>query len=546
MIRNKQNKGRSRPTEVKLTYNFIAFHNMMLKAMLLMVFVFKSVSPIAQVVEPSRIEIAARIDVPSYQKVLLGENGFLLFFESTDLSEEGKKKWYFTLYDTNFQEQWVQNVAVTNGWVCAATTTSSNQAMFLFTNMEGRKSEKAGYELLKFNLRESRFQLLGGGLPEKAKIVGFASIDNRVLLGVNLDKFQSDLLLYDMDRFTVNSLPHGIQNQTIIQNITADTVSKQFLVSFKSFESKRFKEEVFQIYDIQGRQMISVPLATSPYFLHSYLLSAEQKGTLVAIGSYDNSEGRSNKITETTDQDALTFTSKGLFFIRITANGVQVQRYHPFEGFTNIYKALSKDDLMRTRQRQARSREKPSRDDIVFQFYKPRLQSIGKNYLFAAEAFKPQYRIETRMDYDFYGRLSPFTYSIFEGYNFFSGLIAGFDKQGNLLFSNDVELRDVMLQRLQSVVDVFSDSTDIVAAFVKKGVITSKVMNHNGKEIGQIEQTKVENTFSNDRVTEENYSEISWWYGNNFLVSGYQRITNNRLRSQNPRNVFYLQKMLLE
>ena len=544
MIRDKLNKYGIWPVNAK--FKGVVYGNSSLKAIFLMFIVFKSFGPIAQTVEPSRIEIAARIDVPSYQKVLLGKNGFLLFFESTDLTEEGKKKWYFTLYDTNFQEQWVQNVAVTNGWGCSATTTSSNQAMFLFTNMEGRKSEKAGYELLKFNLSESRFQLLGGSLPEKAKIVGFASIENRVLLGVNLDKFQSDLLLYDMDQFTVNSLPHGLQNQTLIQNITSDTVSKQFIVAIKSFDSKRFKEEVFQIYDPKGRQIISVPLTTSPYFLHSYLLSGEHKGTLVAIGSYDNSGGRSNKITETADQDALTFTSKGLFFIRVNANGVQAQRYHPFEGFTNIYKALSKDDLMRTRQRQSRSRDKQSRDDIVFQFYKPRLQNIGDNYLFAAEAFKPQYRMETRMDYDFYGRLSPFTYTIFEGYNFFSGLIAGFDKQGNLLFSNDVELRDVMLQRLQSVVDVFSDSTDIVAAFVKKGVITSKMMNHSGKEVGQIEQTKVENTFANDRVTEENFSEINWWYGNHFLVSGYQRITNNRLRAQNPRNVFYLQKMVLE
>lgn len=520
--------------------------NVLLSVLLFIFLTLPNKESSAQLVAPSRIEIPARIDVPSYQKVLLGEKGFLLFFESTEITEEGKRKWNFTLYDTNFQEQWVQNVVVTNGWGCFATTTGSGQAMFLFTQIEGRKSDNAGYEVLKFDLNENHFQLFGGSLPEKAKIVGFASIDNSALIGVNLDKYQTDLLLYDMDHFSVKSLPHGLSGQTLIQNITADTLAKQFLIGFKRFDSKRFKEEVFQVFDTQGQQILSVPLTTSPYFLHSYLLSGEKKGTLIAIGSYDNSEGRRNSIGETADQDALTFSSKGLFFIRIDASGVQQQRYHPFEGFTNIYKALSKDDLMRTRQRQSRSGDKKSRNDIAFQFYKPRLHQIGNNYLFAAEAFKPQYRIETRMDYDFYGRLVPFTYSIFEGYNYFSGLIAGFNKQGDLLFSNDVELRDLLLQRLQSVVDVYSDSTDIVASFVRKGILTSKIMDQNGKELGQIEQTKVESLFSNDRVTEENYSEINWWYGTNFLISGYQRITNNKLRSDNPRNVLYLQKMHLE
>jgi hypothetical protein len=171
---------------------------------------------------------------------------------------------------------------------------------------------------------------------------------------------------------------------------------------------------------------------------------------------------------------------------------------------------------------------------------------MGDKYIYAAEAFKPQYRVETRMDYDFYGRMVPFTYTIFEGFNYFSVLLAGFDSEGSLLWSNDLELRDMLLPYLQRIVEVKPDGNDLVAAYVKEGMLTSKIIDSNGTEVGQTEQSRIENLFTNDRLLEENFSEINYWYDHFFLVNGYQRISNNRLRSDNSRKILYLQKVAFE
>ncbi|KAF0131307.1 MAG: hypothetical protein FD155_971 [Bacteroidetes bacterium] len=500
----------------------------------------------SQVLEPIRMELPARIDVPTYQKILLGEKGVMLFYESTEFDDKGKRKWYFNLYDTAFSELWLQHIGIADGYALHSSIKTADHVLFLFTAIDGKKNAQSGYELIRFDIGNGHFQLLSGQLPDKAKISGFASVHQFALIGVNLPKFQSDLLLYDLDRLSVTSLPHLIAGQSVIQAIEADHEKQRFMIGFKRFESNKFIEEVFQTYNELGQQQSSVSYTLPPFYLHSYKMMFDQNGKLLVAGSFDNSETRRNTAREAAEQNELSFESKGLFFIQLSSSGVEIQRFHPFDSFTNIYKAMSTDDLMRVRQRQSRKGENKSDIDITFQFYNPRLIPMGDKYIYAAEAFKPQYRVETRMDYDFYGRMVPFTYTIFEGFNYFSVLLAGFDSEGSLLWSNDLELRDMLLPYLQRIVEVKPDGNDLVVAYVKEGMLTSKIIDSNGIEVGQTEQSRIENLFTNDRLLEENFSEINYWYDHFFLVNGYQRISNNRLRSDNSRKILYLQKVAFE
>mgnify|MGYP007064289972 FL=1 len=109
-----------------------------------------------------------------------------------------------------------------------------------------------------------------------------------------------------------------------------------------------------------------------------------------------------------------------------------------------------------------------------------------------------------------------------------------------------MKLDNILLPYLQNVTSVTADKDDVVAAYLANGVLTSKVFDGNGTEKGQTEQSKVETTYKSDRVTEDNFSEISFWYDNYYIIKGYQQITNNRLHTDNSRKVLYLQKMVFE
>lgn len=61
------------------------------------------------------------------------------------------------------------------------------------------------------------FQLFGGSLPDKASVRGAAASHGKLLIGVNLPRYEADILLYDPENLTLTSLGHGIVGQTVVQ-----------------------------------------------------------------------------------------------------------------------------------------------------------------------------------------------------------------------------------------------------------------------------------------------------------------------------------------
>lgn len=102
---------------------------------------------VAQLLAPARIELpVARTDVPVYLTEVLGEKGILLYFESSEQSPEGKRKWYFTRYDTALKEQWQQAVAISEGLrLKTAFVDGDDIFSYLF-----RKERTAAFQVLRF------------------------------------------------------------------------------------------------------------------------------------------------------------------------------------------------------------------------------------------------------------------------------------------------------------------------------------------------------------------------------------------------------------
>src|SRR5690606_1316430 len=142
-------------------------------------------------------------------------------------------------------------------------------------------------------------------------------------------------------------------------------------------------------------------------------------------------------------QETTAREAAGLFYLQLKPNGQSNIQYHPFASLPNIDNALASEDLMRYRQQQSRGKVNIEETDIAFQFYEPQLIKQDSLLLFSAEAFRPRYRVESRIDYDFYGRPIPYTYTIFEGYQFFNTLLVSFNNEGGVNWLNTFQIRDL-------------------------------------------------------------------------------------------------------
>lgn len=493
-----------------------------------------------------RLEMPSKIDAPVYHLETLEENGLLLFYESNEINDEGNRRWYFSLYNTQLEEEWLQFVALKDGMVFKDLQKKDKWVYMLFYLSEKNKDNLPGFQLLTFNTEDDSFSLFSGSLPDKAEIFGFEMGIKHALIMLNLKRYQTDALMLNLSDGSLKSIPLQTLDQCIPQALTYDQATGYFILALKQYESNRFDSDLFLVLDEAGNEMLRY-VFNDPQerFLHSFVFHFDEEGSLVVIGSYNDRDRRDQRISEgSTD---VQNEAVGLFFISLTGQGVNIHNHYDFKNFTDIYSSLSVQDLMRARQRQARSRRESTDVPIhvAFQFYGQQLINQQATLIYAAEAFRPQYRTETRMEYDFYGRPIPYTYTIFEGFNFFNYLMAGFDKQGKLIWNNDFEMRDMLSYNLKDNILAFPDSSTILLAYNNNGRITSKMISQD-QTIGAVEQIRNDTFYPTDRIQEENFSGIKHWYDHYFITYGYQRIANNRLRENNLRSVFYINKLAFD
>lgn len=494
---------------------------------------------------PLRIEIPASINASVYRIQPLDEKGLLLFYESNEVNDAGERKWYFSLYDTDLKEEWMQYVSLADGLAFDHKRWKGSKVYILFSTREARRSTDYRFQLLIYDAETAAFNRMTGSLPEKAEVAGFEVGQSHALISLNLPRYQSDILVLNMDNGNLKSVPIEAKGQTIVQAVAYDKANDQFLIAYKEYQNNRFESDMFMITDGQGSLKLKTAFRDQEdRFLHAIQLQYANN-QLYAIGSYSEPDRRNLRIRE----GALETTNdaSGLFFLHIAHPSGMHANFYEFQGFDNIYASLSAHDLMRARQRQSRRRSKQDEVpiDVAFQFSNPRLIQHAGEWIYAAEAFRPQYRTETRMDYDFYGRPIPHTYTVFDGYNYFNFLLGGFDANGKLLWSNDFELKNLLTFQKNKQVLMFPDSTGLMMAYNNNGRITSKIIDRN-KVTGPTEQVRNETLYPADRIQKENFSGILHWYGHYFITYGYQEIANNQLTNNNLRSVFYLSKLAFD
>ncbi len=497
----------------------------------------------SQVFEPIRIELDGRIDAEVYHLEPLGTLGALLFYESNEIDENLKRRWYFSMLDTTLTEKWVKIVPVSDGMSCLKSTASNDRVVMFFSNADRRqRSQAIQYEILTYYIATDKFNLIGGEIPEKAEIAGFSTLGSSALLTLNLPKEKADLLRFDLTKGTLQSFddwPEGetkifppeslINGPLYITTMEEKPDKKQTKYHFLVFGSNGILHSRWQYTDVLQRSLFSF----------AYAFDDETQSVIVA-GCYGTDKPKRDNRRQRIDIEE---ESEGLFYLSFSQSGLQRSHFVPFNEFKNIYSALATEDLMYYRQKQARTEVEASKPDIGFNLFNAKLRSFGKDKVFTAEAFRPKYRLETRMEYDIYGRPVPMTYSVFEGYNFYTSIFAAFDDQGGLHWSGNMEIPETVSFSLKPNVFYFTDSTDMTVCLVKNGLIQSTVVDQYGQESGGLEQVKIVSDFSNDKLIDEAFPSILYWYDDFFLVCGVQTIANNMLRDNNPRTVFFINKI---
>jgi len=506
----------------------------------ILVFVFVTFSYIdsyAQELNTLRLEVPADIDIESYHVEALAQKGVLIFYESSEFTAEKKRKWYFGYFDTNLKQKWLKFLPLEDKMQFLNSYEVNNTLHLIFRNNSGGRNEVGFYEILSFDSEKEVFEQISGTFPAKAEIVGFEVIGNTACLGINIDKEGTDLLFVNLNSGEINPVHLAESYPSYIETVFANKFDNKFYVALKVKQDNRYIKDLIHIVSSNGKTLDVKEIISddNSKLLRKFTFCAKNN-ELSVLGIYDYYKGRLNDFSKMEDEDDPK--TAGLFFLNLRTQIDLKVKFIDFLKLDNINGSVANKKAIKVKDEDGENEQVVS---AFFNINKPEVVNSKEVFLFTAEAYKPHYVTETRMDYDFYGRPYPYTYSVFAGYLFYDVIIVSLDKNGDLLWNNDFILRDLKSFSLKRHSLVFEDGNNVTATYVNNGKIFASTFD--GKmDIGS-DESDIASSNEKDRVVQDENNHIEKWYHDYFIIYGYQKIKNRSLSKKDERVIFYLNKV---
>ncbi len=518
--------------------------------------------------KPLRVEIEAKYNSDSYVIIPFGENGVILFFQSTESIDKTNHKWYFTLYDTDFKEVWTKEQAVNKGFRFMFFD-YSEQYLYIYLENKYSSGSKGNFQILKIDVVNSSISTFNSEISKKSTITGFKVINDVAMLsgytlpskgktisqtvlsftlvplitGMNLKRYQPLIYLYDMASKTGKIVENEYPAQAYVDGLTKDTLQSSYLLSIKNFIPRKTNIMHIDEYNISGEKLSTISLTTNneKRKLNTAKVASLNQNEKVIIGTYNNNtKGNSANPAFSGFSEG----SNGIYVANTNNNIQQNITFYNFSKFKSFYSYLT---ARRTFKMIKKATKLEAKGKEILYDYKLLVHDIierDSSYIMIAEAYYPEYHQVHRTTFDIYGRPTTTTEMVFDGYRYTNAIIACFNKKGEILWENSFDMFNILTFNLHERIKVLIDGEDIVLAYNYAGDIASKVIQGNDV-IESKEYTKIETSYNNNKVINDYDSDMEYWYGNYFISYGYQRIRNKQM-DKSRRTVFYFNKIAFQ
>jgi hypothetical protein len=273
-------------------------------------------------------------------------------------------------------------------------------------------------------------------------------------------------------------------------------------------------------------------------------------------------------------QNSTNTASQGLFISKIVFDEVEYTQYHSFTEFANFFSFMNERQQEKMERRIKKKKETGGDLKLNYRLLVHDIIPRGDQYVMVSEVFYPEYRSNNNnlmgMN-SFYGNPfmfgSPFgaglynpylwnplygsrgglNQQIFDGFVYTHAIVAGFDQSGKLIWDNSINFENVKSMELKEKINVqIEDGGLTQLVYSQNGAIKSKLIKENTVIDGD-RRVELPTGMEGDKVRKTSTDDIEYWYGNNYLAWGAQRIVNpaGDIQSRGRRNVFYLNKISL-
>ena len=500
--------------------------------------VFAQQKPEGENEDAVRIEITAKTDQESYRAIPCGNHGALIFYKSVEIADAQRVRWYFSFYDRDLRQAWVKSLPILNDLDFRFKSFTADTLILVFVYTGKLRSEVQPLELVRIAVKTGTFIPNLTRVPANSDPVFFTLIGRNAYLALNHKTGQAAVEILDLKS---NHSKGFLVDQMVPSafrwfGIDSATLSLKAIIT--KAVSKKETEHWFEEFDTTGKVIGSVQLSTinQDREFTGFRSARNRQGEDLVIGSYRLGSGSSSQKNKAPDESTGMLTS-------LISQGVQKNlNFINFLELKNINSLLSAKDLADLKKKALKKSKSIGEYFVDFNILQHDPVENNGTYIEVSEVFSPQYHLENFTDFDFYGRPYSNSYSVFDGYRFTAAIVMGFTPDGQYLWDNVLEIRDLVSPDLNPKVYFRCQGDEILLAFYSSGKIGSKII-RKGETTGKLEFSPVESKYPDDKLMSETKCSLMPWYDNFLLCCGFQEIKNVALENNNKRFVFQITKV---
>lgn len=513
----------------------------MRKALLIALFVISTCFGFSQQVETSRYEVTRWGKDQDCHFESFQEQGGMMVSETEKTDEDKNRLWNFVALDSSLYETRSDLIPLPQRMEFYDSKSSSQWAVFVFLSEKKQRSDSIGIMVVTYHRPTKEFSTYSDRLPAKSSLMSMALLDNSLMLAVNLRTGNGFLVHYDLGVSRERTITPNINNDFVLFQLDADPKEDVFVLAAREYVDKRYKASSFFVFSKEGITLQSHRFENGENAgLGRMCFSFDESRHLVVYATLERETNRKVDVEGVTED--FSRIAVGVTWVKFNAQGNQVKTYL-FKNFPEIDKALTASDRVRVHEEQLKMKQgkKTEQGEIAFQFLAPRLVDYGDRQVFVAEAFRPIFHTETRMDFGYYGTY-PVYYTIFDGYDFFSEILMTFDAEGELKWYTSVRFENELCEKLFSHAVEAVCYDELVVASPSRNTLRYEVFDRDGVLLLDQQTVKLDFMYRADIFEDEYWVGIRPWYGSRFLVHGCQ-IIQNGTRRVTRRTVDYVQKV---
>lgn len=491
----------------------------------------------AQTKKPVRAEIETKSNSDPFYIANINNSGVFVINRLNEFFDRKTQNWSFTNFDHNLNKRWIKKIPL-NVDLSYQGFDFDEDTVYFFFHKVNKKADDNNLTIIAFDKIKNSSSISNFQISEKTRLTSL-KLYNHFAYFTSKNKNRIFLNIFNFKQRLNKEIDIDDADEFEVEDLEIDTINNKLYIVQKKEISKRNYKLVLKEFDLNAT-LLSVKEINSNEEDKKILtanLAILKDGNIAITGSYNLSGEKTNVYNETTILEAA-----GMYYVKINKAETFTFNYFNFLIFNEINKYLNKREIAKIKKLQESKEKEFSLNYMLVEH--DLIQKNGRLILLS-EAFYPEYRTVSDMSYDYYGRMVPTSRTIFDGFRYTNAFILCLDEDGNIIWNNLFDIWNIISMEVKERVSIMPLKDEYVFAYNNEGELVYKTIS-DSVIISEIDNAKLELPYSNDKIMENQSSNIEWWYDNYYLCYGIQIIKNNALANKSKRTVFYLNKIIFE